>query len=1510
MFKWFAPVPRGTSPQGCSRAWRGLAPALLVSLASACSNEPTPPTSASFDEVYVPLTSATTTSFQQGALPFAAYAGARDAMLAAAKPLTALGNNVTCRMDGDDPDGSGKRAVDLLAWQLTGIPAGSVVTSAKITLTVTDSSTGTWTLYGIERPWSEASATWNEAETGTPWETAGAAGVADRSAKPLGTFTLTTNGAHTFSLDPIGVARVQAWLDQPSTNNGLLLVGVNPDGATFRSREATLVSARPRLDVTWEPQGTPVPTPIETGLIPLGATWKYLDTGVAPAADWRNVGYVDTAWKSGLAELGYGDGDEKTVVGYGGNASAKFITTWFRRTFTVTDPAAVGTLLLSVKRDDGVIVYLNGTEVFRSNMPAGTVSATTLASAQIEDENYYKVVVSPSLLVAGANVLSAEVHQGAANSSDISFDASLLADTSAPPIPATTLLGAGGVWLYRDTGVFPGTGWQLPGYIDGAWKTGKAELGYGDGDEATVVSYGGNANAKFVTTWFRRHFQVTDPKSWSLLQLHLRRDDGAAVYLNGTEVMRSNMPTGTIAPTTLATTQIEDSAFYDAQVDPALLLAGENVVAVEVHQAAVNSSDISMELVLEGASTTPVGCTTPCDDANPCTDDGCSAGQCTHVANTAACNDGNACTTGDACSGGSCKPGAVASCGDNNPCTDDGCDAVQGCTHTDNTATCDDGSACTSGDVCAAGVCKGVAGSCDDSNLCTDDGCDAVQGCTHVNNSAACDDGSACTTGDACVAGACKGTGACDDGDPCTDDTCGGGVCGHTFNTAPCSDGNLCTTGDTCTDGSCFGTALLVCDDGDLCTGDVCDTDKGCTFTALTGTTCNDGSACTTPDLCTNGVCGGAAVNCDDKNPCTTDGCSATGCTHVNNTAACTDSNPCTVGDLCGGGACLPGTGALACDDNNPCTDEGCTKALGCTHAFNTVPCSDGSSCTTGDACQGGTCKPAASVACNDLNPCTDDACDAVTGCSHVNNTLTCDDGTACTTSDVCTAGTCVGTTLNCDDANACTTDSCDPVAGCKHVIATVACSDGNGCTTVDACVNGACVGSSPKDCDDGDPCTADSCTTSTGKCKHAATAAQEGLACTPDGGCSAATCKAGACVSSGCSGETWPWTVPTSFQPATQWFDPTGYHVAEITIPAADWTKYLNDVKSGVTNTYYKADVKIDGKVYAGAGIRAFGYGSMLSNPGKPNIRVNFNKFVTGLTGPESLKNVRFKASGQDATFLREPIIYAISRALGGAAPRSSWARVTVNGESYGFFIVLEHVDTDTFSAFWGNNAGNFYEENNGCVGINCPSTGCADVAKAYTLNGGTGAELVSLATAINSGTVSAWLTQVAAVADLPSFLVFYAMDVLTSNVDGMTAAGNNYDVYKDTASTKLFFIHHGMDLTFGNWSANYGFTTPWGPPCTWCTRKQDDFYARMMSTTTTKQQMWDVLKAAHCGPFAATTVNPLIDKMKVLISPDLYSDPKGIKTKSQIDADFLTVKNFLTSRNSGLNSLVGSCP
>jgi hypothetical protein len=189
----------------------------------------------------------------------------------------------------------------------------------------------------------------------------------------------------------------------------------------------------------------------------------------------------------------------------------------------------------------------------------------------------------------------------------LTFNGTTIAQTV--PRQTTVLVPAGAGWKYRDNGQSQGTIWRTPSFDDRGWSSGVAEFGYGDDDEATRLNYGTDPNNKFITSYFRHSFVVSNAALFTNLTVGFLRDDGGVIYLNGKEAFRSHMPDGIIGNGTLAmlppTFGIDESTFFEGAIDPALLLEGTNTLAVEVHQATVDSSDVSFDLELLGQRIRP-----------------------------------------------------------------------------------------------------------------------------------------------------------------------------------------------------------------------------------------------------------------------------------------------------------------------------------------------------------------------------------------------------------------------------------------------------------------------------------------------------------------------------------------------------------------------------------------------------------------------------------------------------------------------------------------------------------------------------------------------------------------------------------------------------------------------------------------------------------------------------------------------------------------------------------------
>lgn len=349
------------------------------------------------------------------------------------------------------------------------------------------------------------------------------------------------------------------------------------------------------------------PITFEDGVFPVdaGASWKYLDQGVAlDTAAWTDLAYDDSEWVFGDAILGYGGNGELTTLDFGPDAGNKHTTTYLRHTFEVDNAAQYDSLLFDVLRDDGAVVYLNGTEVFRQNMPEGEIAFSTLASGTVggaAEDLYFREKIA-NLLVDGRNVIAVELHQASLSSSDLSFDLAL--NATLPALEPTTFpIEQGTAWHYLDEGVsLDDVDWRDTTYADAdnAWLWGNGPLGYGD-NVATEIRFGNDPENKFVTTYFRREIDIDLAALPDSIQLAVRRDDGVIVYLNGTEVLRDNMPGGPVDYLTFAAGTVggsDELNYYGVNLYPEQFRDGINTIAVEIHQATSGSSDLVFDLTL------------------------------------------------------------------------------------------------------------------------------------------------------------------------------------------------------------------------------------------------------------------------------------------------------------------------------------------------------------------------------------------------------------------------------------------------------------------------------------------------------------------------------------------------------------------------------------------------------------------------------------------------------------------------------------------------------------------------------------------------------------------------------------------------------------------------------------------------------------------------------------------------------------------------------------------------
>ena len=165
-------------------------------------------------------------------------------------------------------------------------------------------------------------------------------------------------------------------------------------------------------------------------------------------------------------------------------------------------------------------------------------------------------------------------------------------------VSTTTFIDNGDDWAYLDDGSNQGTAWRTSGFNDNSWETGPAELGYGDNDEATTLSFGPNENAKYATTYFRKTVNIPNPSLFADFSMNITYDDSYVIYVNGAQVaLHSGLPTNP-AFDLYSSNTVDEDAIDNLTIPASSFTAGNNTIAVEIHQRNGGSSDLSFDFEL------------------------------------------------------------------------------------------------------------------------------------------------------------------------------------------------------------------------------------------------------------------------------------------------------------------------------------------------------------------------------------------------------------------------------------------------------------------------------------------------------------------------------------------------------------------------------------------------------------------------------------------------------------------------------------------------------------------------------------------------------------------------------------------------------------------------------------------------------------------------------------------------------------------------------------------------
>ena len=193
---------------------------------------------------------------------------------------------------------------------------------------------------------------------------------------------------------------------------------------------------------------------VSTAILERESQWSYWDAVDAPPADWHSPGFEPGGWKSGPGSFGFGDSRESTKF------TAGRISYYLRREFELSSESlapGVG-LRLSYARDDGLVIYVNGREVHRDNMPPGEIFHATQAVETISSRNetlLRHVSLPRSVVRPGRNAIAVSVHQDRPSSSDVHFELSLLSTVTSASYLASLTEEEVAASLDAATRVFP-----------------------------------------------------------------------------------------------------------------------------------------------------------------------------------------------------------------------------------------------------------------------------------------------------------------------------------------------------------------------------------------------------------------------------------------------------------------------------------------------------------------------------------------------------------------------------------------------------------------------------------------------------------------------------------------------------------------------------------------------------------------------------------------------------------------------------------------------------------------------------------------------------------------------------------------------------------------------------------------------------------------------------------------------------------------------------------------------
>lgn len=352
-------------------------------------------------------------------------------------------------------------------------------------------------------------------------------------------------------------------------------------------------------------------------------------------------------------------------------------------------------------------------------------------------------------------------------------------------------------------------------------------------------------------------------------------------------------------------------------------------------------------------------------------------------------------------------------------------------------------------------------------------------------------------------------------------------------------------------------------------------------------------------------------------------------------------------------------------------------------------------------------------------------------------------------------------------------------------------------------------------------------------------------------------------------------------FTNGTQLFDESYVHQIDIiSANTALWDTlsmhyFLGNYK------YTECSVSIDGNLVDSIGIKEKGnfsnWGS--ARPKKP-LKIDFSEYRSNQKY-DGLKKVNLSNGFQDPSMMHDALCYKILRDAGLPAPRTSYAKVFLNGAYWGLYILVEEPDKKFLDDRMPDKNGNLYKCNNSNLEWegNLRTSYTDNFEQSLKFNGDTSfTDLITLHDKINN-TPSHFRDTLDAYFNVDTFLKCMAVDYLSANWDNILGHGRNFSLYHSTTDNRFHWIPWDYNLAFSDYSidllwSTIGTGTPLSPLWTKC-----------MDDSSLKSDYFGYVCDINTNYFTNTHLDNYIDDIKTLIRPALNLDPNYAYTVSDFD-------------------------